>query len=480
MAYRRDDGTDGSYEAYDEGYQAYDTVEDHEAEDHLFRSRQTGMSHEPDRHYTKRDPSRRRERELAMAQRRAALSAERQSRTSNGRVHTGNVWGKADSKMSAGSGISHAAGTLWQSLWSSVNGSQRQRAAAQRQRLITSVIALCLCLTGLITFALVSVYRSKSVFSDSPLDDSAIQQRLITEEANRDRVTYFLIVGVDKSSKLTDCIWLMCFDNEAHQMNVMQIPRDTYVGRDSLPPHKINAVYSNPQTVDWCDKCKRAVAQDETEKGRHTVCGKKVTQKTESNISALIRCINSRLSLPVDHYVLFDFEGFEQIVDAMGGLDIYLEQETKVYPNKTDYEILPAGDNHLDGRMTLNFMRNRQIFLDGDLGRVRAQRRIVRAMMEKVSAMSPLQLFGLLRAGYGEFSTDMSLEEICSFIAPVKGCSPESLNMFTMPGTDHWIKPNPSYYLCDEAETAAKINEYLMPYSEKLTADDIRFPVLTD
>ena len=155
------------------------------------------------------------------------------------------------------------------------------------------MIALCLCLTGLITFALVSVYRSKSVFSDSPLDDSAIQQRLITEEANRDRVTYFLIVGVDKSSKLTDCIWLMCFDNEAHQMNVMQIPRDTYVGRDSLAPHKINAVYSNPQTVDWCDKCKRAVAQDETEKGRHTVCGKKVTQKTESNISALIRCINS-------------------------------------------------------------------------------------------------------------------------------------------------------------------------------------------
>ncbi len=263
-------------------------------------------------------------------------------------------------------------------------------------------------------------------------------------------------------------------------MNVMQIPRDTYVGRDSLAPHKINAVYSNPQTVDWCDKCQRAVAQDETEKGRHIVCGKKVTQKTESNISALIRCINSRLSLPVDHYLLFDFEGFEQMVDAMGGVDVYLEQETRVYPNKTDYETLPAGDNHLDGRMTLNFMRNRQIFVDGDLGRVRAQRRIVRAMMEKVSAMSPLQLFGLLRAGYGEFSTDMSLEEIRSFIAPVKACSPESLYMFTMPGTNHWVKPNPSYYLCDEAETAAKINEYLMPYSEKLTADDIRFPVLTD
>ena len=192
MAYRKDDDINGAYDEYDEGYQAYDTVEDHEAEDHLFRSRQTGMSHEPDRHYTKRDPSRRRERELAMAQRRAALSAERQSRASNGRVHTGNVWGKAGPKMSAGSGISHAAGTLWQSLWPPVNGSQRQRTAAQRQRMITSVIALCLCLTVLITFALASVYRSKTVFSDTPLDDSAIQQRLITEEANRDRVTYFL------------------------------------------------------------------------------------------------------------------------------------------------------------------------------------------------------------------------------------------------------------------------------------------------
>ncbi len=469
MAYRRDNYDE--YDAYDDDSDpAYDEAYDDDGIKYgagLIGQRDAYYN----AHYTKRAPSRKRAREQAMAERRAAVSARRTSQTlakgrSSPSADTENVGGFAEG--------------LRQTLWPSVSGSSRKRAAAQKRRLLTGAIAIVMAVTVLTTFAVASAYKSKSLFSDSPLDDNAIQERLITEEANRDKVTYFLIVGVDKSSKLTDCIWVLCFDNEAHKMNVIQIPRDTYVGRDSLSPHKINAVYANPKTVDWCDKCDRAVAEEEIENGRHTVCGRKVTQKEESNISALIRCINTRLSLPIDHYVLFDFKGFEQIVNAMGGVDIYLEQETRVYPNKTDYETLPAGDNHLDGRMALNFMRNRQIYLDGDLGRVKAQRSIIHAMLEKTSDMSTLQMLGILRAAYGNFSTDMSLEEIRSFIAPFKQCGTDSLNMFTMPGTDHWVKPNPSYYVCDEAETAAVINEYMMPYSEKLTEEDIKFPVLYD
>ena len=457
MAYRRDNDYDAydEYEDYDDMYEEDDAYETYPGDDigHdgdiYFRNRVISRDGEPDSHYTKRDPSRKRAREQAMAQRRVAVSA----RSTAVRRQT--------SRANAG---------FFGSLMSSVLPGKAS--SSRRQQLILVTAGVVMAVVVLTTFAITSVYRSKSMFSDSPLDDNAIQERLITEEANKDKVTYFLIAGVDKSSKLTDCIWVMCFDNEAHKMNVMQIPRDTYVGRDSLSPHKINAVYANPQTVDWCDKCERAVTESETVK--------KVTQKTESNISALIRCINSRLSLPIDHYVLFDFKGFEQVVDALGGVDIYLEQETKVYPNKTDFEVLPAGDNHLDGKMALKFMRNRQIYIDGDLGRVKAQRSIIHAMMEKTSDMSTLQMLGILRAAYGNFSTDMSLEEIRSFIAPVKACSTDSLNMFTMPGTDHWVKPHPSYYVCDETETAAVINEYMMPYSEKLTEEDIKFPVLYD
>lgn len=184
--------------------------------------------------------------------------------------------------------------------------------------------------------------------------------------------------------------------------------------------------------------------------------------------------------MPVDHYVLFDFDGFEKVIDAMGGVDITLDEKMKVYPNKHEYEVLPAGDNHLDGEMALKFMRNRQIYADGDLGRVKAQRKIIHSMMDKVMDMSAMEVFSVLTAAYGNFNTDMSLEEIRSFISPVKKCGTDALNMFEMPGEAHWVKPNPSYYVCHKKETLTMINEYLLPYGDKLTAEDINFPTPID
>lgn len=427
------DETEGKYEDLEE------SVPQHERESAV--------------HFTPRDPSRKRDRQEALKKKRSSKRrAQKVAAASPAAFGFSDFWG----------GVKD-----WTQL---LLGTKKAR--------IAGAVCVVLALALTVTLTVRALYTSQKFLSDGgeTLDDNAIQERLITSEQNRDKVTYFLIVGVDKSSTLTDCIWVMCFDNEAHKMNVMQIPRDTYVGSDSLSPHKINAVYANPQTVNWCDKCDRAVTADEVENNRHTECGKKITSRTESNINALIRCINNRLSLPIDHYVLFDFEGFEKVIDAMGGVDITLDQETKVYPNKHQYEVLPAGDNHLDGDMALKFMRNRKIYLEGDLGRVRAQRKIIHAMMDKVSNMSSLEALGVLRAAYGNFNTDMSLEQIRSFIAPVKKCDPESLHMFEMPGEDYWVKPHPSYYLCDEKATMKAENEFMLPYSDKLTEDDIHFP----
>ncbi len=360
-----------------------------------------------------------------------------------------------------------------------VGGGLKKAFGSRRNRIVTAsliVVALMICCA----VGVMSVYSSKTLFSDEgkELDETAIQERIITDEQNRDKVTYFLIVGVDKSQMLTDCIWIMCFDNMAHKINVMQIPRDTYVGEDSKAVGKINGVYKTPKTAKWCEKCGKEVFDDEIEAGVHTVCGGKITKRTESKINALIRVINTRLSLPVDHYVLFDFEGFEKVIDAIGGVDILLEEEMKVYPNKNEYITLPAGMNHLDGETALKFMRTRKNYANGDLGRVRGQRKVIRAMLEKVDKMTSIEALKALKAAYGDFKTDMSLEEIRSFIAPVKKCGADSLHMFELPGSDYWVKHHPSYYICDEEKAAEEINQYLLPYSQKITAYNISFPDL--
>ena len=73
---------------------------------------------------------------------------------------------------------------------------------------------------------------------------------------------------------------------------------------------------------------------------------------------------------------------------------------------------------------------------------------------------------------------EMSLEEIRSFIAPVKKCGADNLHMFELPGHDRWVKPHPSYYICDEEQAVEEINQYLLPYSDKLTVEDLDFPDL--
>ena len=350
---------------------------------------------------------------------------------------------------------------------------------SRRKRLVAVLLLMAVLLIGC-GYYLRTIYTSKTMFSDDGknLDETAIEERLITDEQNKDKVTYFLIVGVDKSQSLTDCIWIMCFDNAAHKMNVLQIPRDTYVGEDSKALGKINGVYKTPKTVDWCEQCGKQVFEDEIRDGTHSVCGLEVTKKTESNINAVIRVIKERLSLPIDHYVLFDFEGFEKVIDAMGGVDIFLDEEMKVWPNKKTYITLPAGNNHLDGATALKYMRTRKNYRNGDLGRVAGQRNLIKAMFDKVDKLSSLEALKILKAAYGNFKTDMSLEEIRSFISPVKKCGADRLHMFELPGNDRWVKPHPSYYVCDEEKTAEMINEYMLPYSNKITAYNISFPDL--
>lgn len=456
MAYRYDDDDERTQELEEN-----DGAEDWNDADYAASARWSGGDNRE--HFTKRGPARKRAREQAMARRRAEVSSRRRQ-----------ARGARENETLPASLLG-----FFETVLPRPGGAKKRRGKASGKFALAAG-GILLALIVLCGAVIAGVYRSKNIFTDKPLDETAIQERLITEEANRDKVTYFLIVGVDKSSQLTDCIWLMCFDNAAHRMNVMQIPRDTYVGwQDSPGSGKINAVFENPKEVDWCEKCGRAVTEEEISKKKHTVCGHKVTKKQESGINALIRCVNSRLNLPVDHYVLFDFDGFRELIDSIGGVDIYLEEDLKLYPKKNVYAgTLPTGENHLDGETALNFMRNRQVYFDGDLGRVRAQRSIIHAMKQKAEGMSPMAMLSLLRKLYGKFSTDMSLEEIRSYIQPVKQCGEDSLYMFTMPGKDYWVKPHPSYYVCDAEETAAAVNEYLMPYGDKLTEEDIRFPAL--
>lgn len=112
--------------------------------------------------------------------------------------------------------------------------------------------------------------------------------------------------------------------------------------------------------------------------------------------SLLLKTINENFRIKVDDYVLIDFSGFIQAIDAAGGVDINLtEAEVAYLLSYHPDRVITVGVNHLDGILALEYARIRKI--DSDFRRTGRQRNLIEAMIRKMSAMSAADLDALAR-----------------------------------------------------------------------------------
>ncbi len=85
---------------------------------------------------------------------------------------------------------------------------------------------------------------------------------------------------------------------------------------------------------------------------------------------------------PIDYYCRVNFSSLIDIVDAIGGIDVYNEQEFEF--DNSDGFIIPQGDVHMDGYTALCFCRERNSFADGDFARARHQQTVIEAIINKL------------------------------------------------------------------------------------------------
>ena len=92
-----------------------------------------------------------------------------------------------------------------------------------------------------------------------------------------------------------------------------------------------------------------------------------------------IDAVKSLTGVSIDHYAEINFEGLVDLVDAIGGVDVYVDSEID------DYDAggwIPEGDQHLNGEEALIFARSR-MYYDGDYTRQRHQRELILAIVKK-------------------------------------------------------------------------------------------------
>ena len=121
----------------------------------------------------------------------------------------------------------------------------------------------------------------------------------------------------------------------------------------------------------------------------------------------------------VEHYIRINFAGFINIIDAIGGVDVYSDQAfTSVgSPGYYDPTTFAEGWNHLDGKSALAFARERHAFASGDIQRGINQMKLIDAMVNKLKSPALLMGFSkLMDAAADCFVTSLSQDQITALV----------------------------------------------------------------
>jgi anionic cell wall polymer biosynthesis LytR-Cps2A-Psr (LCP) family protein len=150
--------------------------------------------------------------------------------------------------------------------------------------------------------------------------------------------------------------------------------------------------------------------------------------------------VGNVLGIRVSNFALIDFQGMEDVVNALGGIDIYVEKAINdpTFPADDTLHYAPfsiaAGQQHMNGKTALNYSRSRHTTSDFD--RSRRQQEVINATKKKALSLgvltNPAKVSNLLNAVSKHFKTDMTTEQIKALIAIYKDIPSESSQGFVL------------------------------------------------
>ncbi len=252
-----------------------------------------------------------------------------------------------------------------------------------------------------------------------------------------------LFLGVDASGNpkdlwsgtRTDTILLVNIDPRTKSINAISIPRDSKV----YLPHgkgvnKINAA--------------------------HALGGLDMTIET----------IEDTFGVHVDKYIMVHDKAVEEIINAMDGIDIYVEKPMRYHDYSGNLHIdLSKGEHHLNGREAVGYLRFRHDAL-GDIGRTQRQQWFMRGLLDSLKSPKTItKIPEIISVAKKYVKTDMSLYEMSQYAALAKHIDMNKIEIATLPGTPNQ-KGYISYWILDPAQTQATINRLI--YREHAKFDE--------
>ena len=167
------------------------------------------------------------------------------------------------------------------------------------------------------------------------------------------------------------------------------------------------------------------------------------------------KTIESFLDVEIDRYVTVDFQGFADIIDALGGVDYEVEQ--RMYRPSENIDLQP-GFQHLDGKSALAYVRWRGT-ATADIGRIERQQKFLSTALDQLMTTGTIlrlpQLIGTINT---YVQTDFSLKELTLLVNAFKDMSSVTFNSAMVPGNDDTIN-GLSYWIPFPNQTAELVRQ---------------------
>lgn len=199
---------------------------------------------------------------------------------------------------------------------------------------------------------------------------------------------------------LADVMMLIKFDPETKKIVMLSIPRDTRTRIEGYGIKKINAA-----NVDG---------------------GPALTAKAVSNLLG---------GVGIDRYVRINVLGVGKLIDALGGVTVYVPKDMKYKDDSQHLYInLKAGKQHLGGDQALQLLRFRHDEL-GDIGRIQRQQMVLRALIEQtLNPATVSRLPDILNAVKENIDTNLSVEELVALVGFGTRTNRSNMQMLMLPG----------------------------------------------
>ena len=332
---------------------------------------------------------------------------------------------------------------------------KRHKKAVKRNRFLAK-LGIGLLIVAVIAFG-ANKYISGMYNSGETIDED-----IRTAEDLQDKVINVLVCGIDyeagRDLGMTDVIMYVTMDVEANKVSALQIPRDVYIGDDVKTggSKKINGVYSHGNE--------------------------------KNQIMNLVKAINDKLALPVDHYVTLDMEAFVTMVNGIDwGFEMYVPCEIVLKDGQTGQEtvmIAEPGWYTLSGEDVEQIVRNRN-YPTSDTQRGEVQRYFYASLIKNFTENLDVSDFIKVMSRFTQYlTTDMHWTKIASMAKFGFGVDFNDMTLIK-PATHGYNviyegntrETNIQHF--EKDELADILNEYFRPYQDPVAAEDLEIPGTT-